>query len=42
MKIKSVSIKNFMGIEDQTFECDNLNLIVGDNATCINKSRNWK
>lgn len=34
MKIKSVSIKNFRGIEDQTFECDNLNLIIGDNGTC--------
>lgn len=34
MKIKRVLIKNFRGIEDQSFECDNLNLIIGDNGTC--------
>lgn len=35
MKIKSVSIKNFRGIGEDTapFECDNFNLIIGDNGT---------
>jgi len=35
MKIKSVSIKNYRGIGDDTvsFECDNFNLIIGDNGT---------
>lgn len=36
MKIKTVSIKNFRGIggdEPTTFECGNLNLIIGDNGT---------
>ncbi len=35
MKIKSVSIKNFRGISEDTppFECNNFNLIIGDNGT---------
>jgi len=35
MKIKSVLIKNFRGIGEETvfFECDNFNLIIGDNGT---------
>lgn len=35
MKLKSVTIKNFRGIGDEPldFQCDNFNLIIGDNGT---------
>jgi AAA15 family ATPase/GTPase len=36
MKIKSVSILNFRGIggeEATTFNCDNFNMLIGDNGT---------
>lgn len=33
MQIKKVKIRHFRGIEDETFEFDNFNILIGDNGT---------